>query len=206
MKLKIGSGDRVVSLYSGDALEDVRYGRWRDDSRGRYLVPALLSGSDYSGSLVERSNFESFADDFSGADWWTDAPGGHGTFAIVIDMDRIPEEAIEFLNGLQDYPLADEDRHSALETEAQDQAWENWAADDFRRGLERKFDVELDDVDPRALSEAFYRLSDESGTYWENQSGGDMWIDLDRIVKAANREDLRELLASFKIRNRRARR
>ena len=199
-KIEPGTRDQVVNLYDGDELADIRYGRWRDAKDGRYLVPAYLSGSDYSGSLVERANHRAWSEKFaSGEDtWWTNAPGGHGTFAVVIDMDGVPEEdaeeVAEFIGGLEDYPLADEDLHSEMEMEAQSEAWDNWARSDFKRALEKKFNVELDEVDDEKVFELFQEKADESNTYWENEQGDSMYINLDRIIKKISKNDVKELL------------
>ena len=114
------------------------YGRWdlsRSPKNGKYFVPALLSGSDYSGQLVHRSNYEVWKEKFaSGEDkWWCDVSGGHGTYAIVISLERVPEEdeeeAGEILGALEQYPLIDEDHHSHLEMESQEEAWKDWGAE-----------------------------------------------------------------------------
>lgn len=191
-----GPNDHVVDLYDGDELKDVRYGRWRDAKDGRYLLPAYLSGSDYSGSLVEQANHRKFSEEFSDGEdeWWTNTPGGHGTFGILIDMRGVPDDistdVAEFLNGLQDYPLADEELHSEMEMEAQNEAWESWAKNDFKRGLERRFDVDLDGVDDEKLFELFREACDRSNTYWENQQGDEMYIDMERVLKKTGRPDI----------------
>lgn len=68
-------------------------GCWTHDKDGRYLVPSHCSGSDYSGSLVEVSNMRAFRESFKAGEdlWWTEVSGGHGTFALVIDMESIPD-------------------------------------------------------------------------------------------------------------------
>lgn len=197
-KLEPGHEDQVVDLYGDDDVKStLRYGRWNQRKDGRYLVPALLSGSDYSGSLVQKSNHRSFSETFADGEneWWADAPGGHGTYAIVIDMQAVPEdkeeEVAEFLNALSDYPLADEDLHSEMEMEAQNEAWENWGRSDFKKALAEKFDeVDFDEVDDQKLYGLFHEASDSSGTYWENQQGDEMYIDMERIVKKIKRDDV----------------
>jgi len=188
--------DTLVSLMRGDTLEDVRYGRWHDDKDGHYLLPGYLSGSDYSGTLVEKSNYNKWHELFSDGqnEWWTDTPGGHGTFGILIDLDVVPddvsEEVADFINGLHDYALADEDLHSNMEMEAQNEAWDNWAKSDFKSALEKKFDVDLDDVDGEKLFELFREAMDASNTYWENEQGDQMYVDLDRVIKKISKDDV----------------
>ena len=206
-KMEPGSSDVVVKLHGDDKIADItRYGDWRPDKDGRYLVPGRLSGSDYSGSLVERSNYNVFSDKFKDGhdNWWTSVIGGHGTYAIVISMDDVPDEVsdevAEFLNGLDDYPLADEDDHSNLEMEAQNEAWENWARRDFIKEIEKWFKVEFDN-DPKSelLYEVFHEACDSANEYWVNESGDSMYINIERIVKkGVSKEDVKQLVDSSK--------
>jgi hypothetical protein len=193
-KVEPGSDDQVVELY-GD-LKDVRYGSWRQTKDGRYLVPGILSGSDYSGSLVQKSNHRKFSEEFADGEdkWWGSAPGGHGTYAIVIDMQSVPEdkeeEVAEFLNALSDYPLADEDLHSEMEMEAQNKAWNDWARADFKKEIEKVYGVDLDEAEEelgeevfnRKLYELFHKASEKANEYWVNEQGDSMYINLERVV------------------------
>lgn len=185
--VKIGSGDRLVELRG--TLPETRYGDWSSSKTGRYLVPSMLSGSDYSGGIVTQSNYRAWREKFPrGEDkWWGTAPGGHGTYAIVIDLKRVPkkreEEVAEFLNALQDYPIADEDLHSRMEMEAQDEAWENDYKKDFAKALGKAWGFEFDEVDEGKLRELFERASDRSGTYWQDQEGSGMCIDIKRLIE-----------------------
>lgn len=192
-----GPTDLVVRLYDEDDFPSgLRYGGWSDDKEGDYLVPGYLSGSDYSGNLVEQSNARAFKETFSrGEDkWWTEVSGGHGTFAIVIATKKVPkktaETVTEFLDGLQSYPLANEDLHSQMEMEAQDEAWENWAAKDFARALEKKFGIDLDKVTGGDVYELFHDAMEESNENWVNEQGGEMWINIERLVKAISEDDI----------------
>lgn len=169
-----------------------RYGRWETDSKGRYEVPDLLSGSDYSGCLVQRSNHDVWREEFADGEdkWWTAVIGGYCTYAIVVDMESVTDEAKEFLDALDGYCIADDNHHSNMEMQAQSEAWESWARTDFIRALEKRFNVEdLDDAaDSQALFELFHDTADRIGEYWENQQGSEMYIRIDRIVAAVKPE------------------
>ena len=93
-QVRLTNGFRDIPITELD-----RYGGWVEDSTGTCIVPGYLSGSDYSGSLVERSNYEAFQEQFaSGADiWWVSVSGGHGTYGIVIDVTLVPAEVEEDL-------------------------------------------------------------------------------------------------------------
>jgi len=202
--LVIGDRDLLVDLDKGEDLADLRYGRWTEREDGRYLIPVSLGGSDYSGTLVERSNARAWCERFDDSEdqWWTNAPGGHGTFAIVIDTKGIPEDVeddvAEFLNGLQDYPLADEDLHSKMEIESQEEAWNDWGRKNFLKAIEKHFEVEFeDDPDQKLVDEIFYESCDKANENWINEQGDSSYIDMDRVVaKGVTREDLKQLMKS----------
>lgn len=199
--VEVGPNDQAVDLYDHVALKNVRYGQWRENNKnGRYLLPEHLGGSDYSGSLVQRSNFESFSEQFAAGEdeWWTNAVGGHGTYAILIDMKSVPEnietDVAEFLNALHDYPVADDELHSKLESEAQEEAWSNWARHDFIVALEGEHDVDLDGVGEDALLELFEKSREKANEYWINESGGEMYIDMKKILEKVSSKDVAELM------------
>lgn len=120
---------------------------------GPYFAPALLGGSDYSGSLVHVSNHRVFVDTFKAGQgvWWSDLHGGYSTFGILIDPARIPSDIVtevaEWLAGLEDYCIASDDDHSELERSAELAAWNSWARADFVKELETQHDCDLSDVD-----------------------------------------------------------
>ena len=197
-KVEVSSSDLVVSLLRGQTLADVeRYGQWDSRRGGKYLVPSLLSTSDYTGGgLVPAANIRKWQEDFKDGDdvWWKTVTGGHGTNAVLISLDEVPEdvedEVADFLNGLQEYPLADEDLHSDLEMKAQTEAWENHVQKEFTRALEKKFSSDLDDADNDKIFELFNEACEASSTYWENEQGDSMSIDVDRIVKKVTKADM----------------
>lgn len=212
-----GPNDHVVDLYDGDELKDARYGRWHDRKNGRYLLPDLLSGSDYSGSLVQRANHRSFSEMFADGEdeWWTNVPGGHGTYGILIDMKGVPDDistdVAEFLNALHDYPLADEEMHSEMEIEAQEEAWNSWAERDFAHDLQKKFgddpklepvldEVLMDDELLKKLRDLFEDARERANEYWVNEQGGEMWIDLKRVLAKVSKEDVVYFLVDKGIR------
>ena len=77
---------------------------------------------------------------------------GGGTWGeAVIPESNIPKlwgEVLDNLNHemerLENYPLLDEDGASAIEFEAQGEAWVDWARDEFIRQLGKKFKEEFD--------------------------------------------------------------
>lgn len=157
----------------------------------------------YSPSAVYRSNARVFRDEFrqeleNGADG--DGPD------IALDVRYVTDDMLETLEALENYPLIDEGDHSELELELQDEAWEQWAASDWRRLVCKALDAELPedatrdadeilDAIPDAddkLRELFDTCADASNTYWGEEQG-DQWIDLERVAGALCIHDLRDL-------------
>ena len=175
------------------------------------LLPNYLGFSDYSGSDVERSNVRVWKDQFSDSEGevWVESYGGHGTTQIVVHPDRITKEMEEFIAALEDYPVADENDLSQMDMELQDEAWESWARSDFRRALrslassvaeQAGFDTEtvedaLYEVSDDDLLELFSEGADKANQYWECETGGNMWINLDRVVGGVDED---KLLAAMK--------
>lgn len=114
---------------------------------GQYVEPKYMAYSDYSGSLVERSNVEEFSEQFAeleGQEWW-ERYGDHGSRGVVVRRDadaRVPEIG-EFFEALDSYPLANEERHSELEMNQRQEDWDSYGRGDFERWLaEDEFGLE----------------------------------------------------------------
>ncbi len=134
-------------------VTEVRRSAFRDAKAGMYVEPPYMAYGDYGGSLVERSNLEEFGETFeeyAGTEWWGWS-GDYGSQGIIVRADadtRVPEIG-EFFEGLQKYPLANEERHSELEQDAIEVAWVEYGR--------REFADEFIEMDPE-LGEAFEEL------------------------------------------------
>jgi len=165
-----------------------------------YFYVPVASGSDYSGSTVERSNYLWFKETFGDEEWVCDVYGGHSTYAVAVGLtglltcaDDTFDAVCEALEGLDNYPLFDEEAHSALEMEESDSAWDSWVADDFKRAVEKKFDGCADfdwDAGPD-LRTFFEEKREEANEYWFNEGyGHDMYVRIDEVVKGIELADL----------------
>lgn len=182
-----------------------------------WFMPSYTSGSDYSGNLVEVSNHRVLLDACVAADqdedevpddcrpWFVDMYGGHGTFAIAIHAERAPDNIVEMLESLSNYPLLDDSDHSELEMEKQNEAWDNGVRDDYRKALEIAFEsalevfadrhgleietnVDLSDVSDSDISSHFWHWSNEANEYWSNEEGDSVWINVEKVAEAAAEE------------------
>jgi hypothetical protein len=157
-----------------------------------YFYLPYASGSDYSGDIVCRSNALSFGESYGSNDWVHTVYGGYSTYAVAIGLtglltcaDDTADSILDALEGLDDYPVLDEEALSALESEESDSAWESWVAGDFGKALEAKFaDVaDLDVPAGEALRTFFEDKCESANVYWYNEgSGHDMYVKVDDVV------------------------
>lgn len=156
----------------------------------------------YSAPSIYRSNARVFRDQFSkeleaGADG--DADG------VALDVRFVSDEMLETIESLENYCVLDEDDHSALELELQQEAWDLWAASDWRQLVCKAIDAVLpedattdgDEIlaampdEDSKLAELFHNCCEWTNTYWF-EDGTDQWIDLDRVAQALGIEELRD--------------
>jgi len=197
----LGNSLRYADTYGRGELKDwarVSYGSFERSETGTIYIPNLLSGSDYSGSSVERSNHRVWCEQFksSQGELWWDLYGGWGTFAIAIDAERATDDMIEVLSRLADYPLISESDLSELEHELENEAWDSYIESDFTRALRKKFcngesdeeneqnDSRIDALSSDELYELFSQAMETSNTYYEHETGGSVYVDIDRVLEA----------------------
>lgn len=169
---------------------------------GRYVargIPMTIieyaSGSDYSGSLVERSNARCLKADFP---WLITLHGGHGTFGVAYlgRREHQNDRLIEAIESLADYPLYSETDHSDLEWERASEAWDDYGRADFRRALTKYLDAvyEPDEHDLDLASDEriddLWRAATErlqGGESFLNESGSAIHFPIDDVIEKLQR-------------------
>ena len=157
------------------------------------------SGSDYSGGSVCAANAKWFNDNFGSKKWVHAVWGGYNTYAIAVGLtglllcdDSTFDSVCDALEGLDGYPVFDDDTLSTLESEWTDSAWDSWAADSFRRAVEKRFadSAEFNWPSDNELRSVFEELAGNADEYWYNEGDGDsMYIDVDKIVESIDLDD-----------------
>jgi len=156
----------------------------------------------YNAPSSYRSNARVFRDQFSkeleaGADG--DADG------VALDVRFVSDEMLETIESLESYCILDEDDHSQLELELQDEAWDLWAASDWRQLVCKAIDAVLpegattdgDEIlsampdEDSKLAELFHNCCEWTNTYWF-EDGTDQWVDLDRVAEALDLHTVRD--------------
>jgi len=183
----------LARLSYGD-LEPLKRGQEPTDND--FLTPDILSGSDYGSSgSVEVSNHRVWLERYGKLPNVYDVYGGHGTFAVAIRLDSITPEMIEDLNALEDYPVLDEEDHSEVEMEAENESWENCYRSDFTRALAKKFpalEEKIDDLTTEQVDSIFYELMERTNTYWEHETGNNAFVRVERVAEGATEQDIFE--------------
>jgi len=173
-----------------------------------YFYLPYASGSDYSGSTVEAANHKEFLESYGEEEFVWEAHGGHNTYAVVLGLTGLLECAddtfdaiLDIIEGLEDYPLINDEALSNLESDLADEAWDSWVAAEFRRALEKKYDcAEFEWPDDSELRTFFEKKAEEANEYWFNEGyGPDMYIRVDEIVEGIDLDDLADYMVLFVV-------
>ena len=173
-----------------------------------YFFLPYASGSDYSGSTVEKANCREFLESYGEEKFVCEAHGGFDTYAVVLGLTGLLECAddtfnaiLDIIEGLEDYPLINDEALSTLESDLADEAWDCWVAGDFRRALEKKFDcAEFEWPSDSDLRTFFEKKAEKANEYWFNEGyGPDMYIRVDRIVEGIDLDDLADYTILFVV-------
>lgn len=163
----------------------------------------------YDAPSIYRSNNRVFREDFSEA--LESAETSHD--GLALDVRFCTDEMVDVIVGLEDYPIVSEDDHGMLEIELQDEAWQGWAAAEWRGAVERALsqyapegaslywaDERLESVElakgaevfAAELRTLFEACADQRGAYWHEESGSQS-VDIDRAATGIDRADLIDL-------------
>ena len=116
--------------------------------------------------------------------------------------------------SLESYCILDEDHHSSLELEQQEQAWDNHYREEWRQTLAKLLDSDdyapedadmfwhddqAEKISDDHLFTIFHQAMEDSNTYWEEETSGmcshGWYVDLERLAAAVPVSTLQELAA-----------
>jgi len=164
-------------------------------SEERYFFVPCASGSDYSGSTVERSNHKVFLETYETykANYVHNVVGSYGTYTVAVGLtgllsadDDTFDEICNVIAGLQNYPVIDKQELSRLELDLSVDAWRDWGDFDFRRALTQRFGEREWKDD---LSQSFEKARQAANEDWFSEEGGGMYIRIERIVDKISNAD-----------------
>ena len=160
------------------------------DDEDLYVFSRYTGYSDYSGSTVEAANCAELHEQFDGAA--ISVYGGYDTTDVCFSLRWICDDETDFeadtlldiFEGLEDYPLINDEALSNIEMECADEAWDCWAYSDFVKGVEKALNVELDGHDKDSMRTVFEAVREDCNEYWEAEGGAgkSVYIRVERIV------------------------
>ncbi|MEU7905871.1 hypothetical protein [Actinoplanes sp. NPDC049118] len=184
-------GGDSVTLGALDMREQSRvYDLTADDVR--YLEIRGTAWGDYTGSTYDRSNARSLRRDFGEYVITLNADFGLEVLLVRIGVE-IPEGLYDAIVRLRDYSLYDESDLSELESELEQEGWENWGRSDWT-GEIRKLAQQLDsDDDVTELGSNAYAddlfwgvCADGEAGYWQAETAvSGYWTDFERSAELA---------------------
>ena len=198
-------GQRIT--LNREPVGSITYGHWSDDREGAFVEPPGVGYSDYSGSMIERSNYEAFIEAFAEHEdvEWFRVHGGHGTTGVIVRFDadeRVPEIG-EFFDSLEGYPSIDDTRLSRLEMEAIDEAWVEGRQDFVRRmvKLDSRLGDVLEDAADSTIDEIYHAVAQaaDENPYVEDAVGSVSFSPYFRILDRVNKADEDALLVAVDL-------
>lgn len=175
--------------------QDIGYSQgYRSKREDGWYQVEYATGSDYNGGSVNESNYKELCAMLEEAHpedsepvVWARTSGGHGTYGIAVRYGDLDEDIRETLDGLEDYPIINDESHSELEMEQQNEAWERWGVDDLSSAVAKSsghdpYDVK-NGLDDEEWFEIFRLASEKGSHYWEDQQGAGPYIDMKRVAK-----------------------
>ncbi len=208
------------------SYSDVGHGK-EEEGSVPILLPQVMSGGHYADSCqVEVSNHRVFLERFAGqcsctrvdgdeatfkchcdASLTTEIEkagthqvvGGHGTYGVAIEINKITPAMLDVLEALDNYPIIDESDLSECETESQNEAWENWLRHDFQRELVKTYPDLADDIEDlpaNRLWELFWIADEEGYVNWVYEP--DAYCRIEDVMLGVSKEDVESAIALTK--------
>lgn len=159
-------------------------------------VPPACSGSDYNGGALARANARALRE-LAEAEGLVsfELHGGHGSHGTAFPLWERSDELVRVLEGLEDYPVVDEDAHSEEELADEEQAWDSWIRSDFSRALQEETGVDVSDVKDEDLRSLLHTRMEAAGRYFEHSDEGPH-VDVDELADGVERSELLALEGS----------
>lgn len=209
IKILIASSEDLEECGSfsyGDLHELRDRDQFDEDMVHEVVVPKYLVGSDYSGSTVEMSNHRSFLKSFKDVDGVYNCYGGYGTFAVIILASVDNDEIASAVRALHEYPLLNEEDHSELEIDLQNEQWGEayGTRHEFIEALEKRFNLEELELEvPEGQTDNMYELfenaRERANEYWEAETGGTMYIRVEKVAAVVEWQELVDTGATYTV-------
>lgn len=145
----------------------------RDDDGKEWRYSRLFLCGDYAGDVVGAANIRYVEQHYEGAAWWRHEQESWHTEYIVFDLPNVPQEFLEQLDALADYPVFDDELVSEIEWEWLDEAIDNWAMEDTSKLLG------MEEYDEEQMREAIRNAIGDNFEQWNHTEYNSMRVDVD---------------------------
>jgi hypothetical protein len=173
------------------------------------ITSKYWTGSDYSGTTIELSNYQVFIEKFQDLlgnaifDIW----GGYSTFSVAISVQWLTDskneekaqEIVDVLQELDQYPVIDEDHLSNLESNLE----YNWIIEDWHYDLntemKKQYDIEITNWTKDQIWNLYRELSERSNSYPVYEDNGAPYIDTKKLAESYKVGDLARLGIEYEL-------
>lgn len=164
----------------------------------RWIEAPYCTGSDLSGGLVAKVNFEELDKlceqlELEYGVEYRYISGAYNTYGIEFVPGLRSNEIREFLDRLESYPCADDEALAEAEFEAEGEAYEGWVKDEFLSAISAEFDLDTDNVDDDKIGEAFEWAKEAANVYWQHGNDGASF-DVDGLIEVLRHRNLLDAL------------
>ena len=161
-----------------DDWQVLEYGDFDLDPNGKFVEVPCTTYSGYSGGTVERANCDKFLEMFGDLPGVYEVTGGYGTRGVFIRRACLRcDEIREVIEGLDDYPLIDDESLSDLEMQLEDEAWDVWIKYDLERELDKH------ELPTEGMEDRFWEIVRNHEIYFSHEDAISPYIDLDEVLK-----------------------
>lgn len=164
----------------------------------RWIEAPYCTGSDLSGGIVAKINFEALDElceklELEYGVEYRHISGACEAYGIEFVPGLRSNEIREFLDGLDNYPCADDEALAEAEFEAEGEAYEDWVKGEFLSAISAEFDLETDNVDDDKIGEAFEWAKGAANVYWQHGNDGASF-DVDGMIEVLRHRSLLDAL------------
>lgn len=144
-----------------------------DEDGKEWRYSRLFLCGDYAGDVIGAANIRYVEQHFEGAPWWRHEQGSWHTEYLVFDLPNVPQFFLAELDGLDDYPVFDDELVSEIEWEWLDEAIDSWAMQDTAKLLG------MEACDEKQMRKAIRNAVGDNYGQWNHTEYNTMWVDVD---------------------------
>jgi hypothetical protein len=155
-------------------------GRFVLSPDGTYIEFPYCAHGDYLGSMVERSNYEYIVEYYKDIVVRDSASYAYRNIYVREDILEKNRELKTIFEGLENYPLIDEERYSQLQMDVLEEDWDAWIKFDLIHELDLQG---YNTDDEEAIHEVYKEIMFKESIYYWDENPYSMSIKIDDILE-----------------------